>query len=212
MPRAAIQLAVLILAVPLQYFICKWTTPSVGERDILMRKLTRSLTLFSGGILKWDKWKEWVTEFISRFDEKGECPALEVLKHRNPEGYYGQSTEPRSPRPSNVKFRVGQVIRHKKWNYRGVIIGWDEKLNAPDYWRASNHPADKPHWQTMPNYAILVDIRDRAEPQVTYIPEENIEIISNTKIIHDEVDDYFLEFDGAQYLLRPWLRKVYPHD
>lgn len=110
---------------------------------------------------------------------------MEVLKHRNPEGHYAASAEPRSPRPSNIKFRVGQVIRHKKWNYRGVIIGWDEKLNvrnmsynsyvfrvycvvpkknqylphtqglelftysryffqAPDYWRASNHPADKP--------------------------------------------------------------------
>jgi hemimethylated DNA binding protein len=34
----------------------------------------------------------------------------------------------------------------------------------------------------MPNYAILVDTRDRPEPQVTYVPEENLEIITNTKV------------------------------
>ena len=35
------------------------------------------------------------------------------------------STEPRSPREPHIKFRVGQVIQHKKWGYRGVIVGWD---------------------------------------------------------------------------------------
>jgi hypothetical protein len=35
------------------------------------------------------------------------------------------STKPRFPRPPHVKYRVGQVIKHKKWGYRGVIIGWD---------------------------------------------------------------------------------------
>jgi len=35
------------------------------------------------------------------------------------------STEIRSPRPAQVKFHVGQVVRHKRFGYRGVIIGWD---------------------------------------------------------------------------------------
>lgn len=40
------------------------------------------------------------------------------------------SPEPRSPRQSHVKFRVGQVMRHKKWGYRGIIIGWDVKAKV----------------------------------------------------------------------------------
>jgi len=67
---------------------------------------------------------------MSRFDDKGECPAVEVIKHNNPHGHFGDSTEPRSPRSPRVKLRVGQVIRHKKWGYRGVVIGWDEKLKV----------------------------------------------------------------------------------
>ena len=34
----------------------------------------------------------------------------------------------------------------------------------------------------MPNYAVLVDTRDRQSAQMTYIPEENILVISNTKV------------------------------
>ena len=34
----------------------------------------------------------------------------------------------------------------------------------------------------MPNYAILVDVRDRAGNQVTYVSEENLEVISNTRV------------------------------
>ena len=34
----------------------------------------------------------------------------------------------------------------------------------------------------MPNYSILVDTRDRLAPQVTYVPQENIEVIVNTQV------------------------------
>lgn len=34
----------------------------------------------------------------------------------------------------------------------------------------------------MPNYVILVDTRDRLTPQLTYAPQENLEVIKNTKV------------------------------
>lgn len=40
------------------------------------------------------------------------------------------SPEPRMPRSGEVRFHIGQVIRHKKWKYRGVIIGWDNKAKV----------------------------------------------------------------------------------
>lgn len=36
----------------------------------------------------------------------------------------------RTPRPNNVQFRVGQVVKHKKLGYRAVIIGWDPKARV----------------------------------------------------------------------------------
>lgn len=64
----------------------------------------------------------------------------------------------------------------------------------------------------MPNYAVLVDTRDRLTPQVAYVVEENIEPVSKIRILHPLLDTYFEEFDGEKYLMRPWLRKVYPRD
>lgn len=46
-----------------------------------------------------------------------------------PNGYFSGSPEPRNDR-SNVKFRIGQVIKHKRFGYRGVIVGWDRKTKV----------------------------------------------------------------------------------
>ena len=48
--------------------------------------------------------------------------------------------------------------------------------------------------------------------EMTYVPQENIEVIKNTKILQPSVEDYFENFDGSQYLPRPWLKTVYPRD
>lgn len=221
--RAAFQLGLLLLAVPAQYFISKWMSTNESQRSYAIRNLVTSAVGFKEKYLSWKSWQRWCLNILSSVqgsypqygqsdDPEGESPAVEVMKFRDPKGYFGGSPEPRSPRPPHIKYRIGQVIKHKRWGYRGVIIGWDETARAPKHWFDANHPPDKPHWQTQPNYAILVDTRDRLTPQMTYVPEENFEILSNVKILHPAIDEYFESFDGAQYLPRPSLRAVYPHD
>lgn len=41
-------------------------------------------------------------------------------------------------RPSNnsVRFRVGDIMMHKRYHYRGVIYGWDPICKASDEWIA----------------------------------------------------------------------------
>ncbi len=51
--------------------------------------------------------------------------AKEVEQYMLREVYFAQSKEPRTKRPSNVHFVVGQVVKHKMDGYHGVIIGWD---------------------------------------------------------------------------------------
>ena len=79
--------------------------------------------------------------------------AKEVEEYMMREVYFAQSKEPRTKRPSNVHFVVGQVVKHKMDGYHGVIIGWDPvakvcvcvycvvcvtnhmiPLQAPDWW------------------------------------------------------------------------------
>ena len=44
------------------------------------------------------------------------------------------------------------------------------------------------HWRTMPNYSILVDTRDRLAPQITYVPQENLEIATKTQVRPLKID------------------------
>lgn len=52
-------------------------------------------------------------------------PAKEVQDYLFDNVYFTHSKEPRSVRPRNLQFHVGQVVRHKQDNYHGVIVGWD---------------------------------------------------------------------------------------
>ncbi|XP_076466423.1 F-box only protein 21-like [Babylonia areolata] len=223
--QAVLQLSLLLLAVPAQYFITHLISSSdSSSRNLAFRRLVNSAAGFRSKYLSLAAWSQWCQDLLSLFspagshhfhghdDPNGESPAVEVLRYKDKWGYFASSPEPRSPRPSNVKFHVGQVIRHKRWKYRGVIIGWDPKAKAPEDWLRMNHPSNKKHWRDMPNYSILVDTRDRLAPQITYVPQENIEVIDKTQVMHPSLDNYFEHYDGAQYITRPWLQAVYPQD
>ena len=67
----------------------------------------------------------------------GECIAFEVLKYREKreKGAFASSTRPRTNRAKpEIKYRIGQVIKHKRWGYRAVIVGWDHQASAPEEW------------------------------------------------------------------------------
>jgi hemimethylated DNA binding protein len=51
---------------------------------------------------------------------------------------------------------VGQVIRHGIHNYRGVIVAWDERAKAPDWWIRKVHGKEQIE---EPNYTVLIDTR-----------------------------------------------------
>ncbi|VDN24674.1 unnamed protein product [Gongylonema pulchrum] len=116
------------------------------------------------------------------FKEEFVDEVVDVPEEEKKKKYFGASLEPRDPRPPYVKYRVGDVVRHKVHGYKGVIIGWDEKAVAPQTWLDKTHKGRKasvhfsPEWSEMPNYSIIIDTRDRLIPQLAYVVEENIEL------------------------------------
>ena len=186
--------------------------PDLTDREFVTRKLMQSGVNIFRRLLDWDEWKTHIKIFAENLvsnEDIGECVAKEVFRFREPNGYFGTSLDPRLDR-KGVKYRIGQVIKHKKYGYRGVIIGWDKTTKAPDFWIYANHL--KPDWRHQPNYSVLVDVNDRSDVQTTYVVEENLEIISGSQVEHPEIDDFFSHFDGAQYHPRPWLKELYPRD
>jgi len=220
--REHVQFAALFLCVPLQLFLSQYMGSTESNRTYAISKLVSQWTQIRETWLRVEPWRNWCKRLLAlrmrdlidplgHMDPLGECPAVEVFKFRDKDGFFGQSPEPRDARPPHVLFRVGQVVKHKRWGYRGVIIGWDETARAPASWIAEMHKGN-PEWRGQPNFAILVDTRDRPAPQITYVPQDNLEVLKHTKILHPSTEDYFENFDGSQYLPRPWLRTVYPRD
>jgi len=225
--REHLQFAVLFLCVPIQYFAVEFMGSSEVSRTYHISQLVEEVYKLRSQWLSIEPWRKWcvkvldsITEHgLSRFspgtdeeaDGLGESPAIEVMKFREKNGFFAQGPETRDPKNPSVIYRVGQVVEHKRWKYHGVIIGWDVKAKAPAEWLKEMH-GDNKHWRDQPNYAVLVDTRDRTAPQMTYVPQENIQVIRNKKVLHPNVDDYFEAHDGAQYLPRPWLRALYPRD
>ncbi|EDV24793.1 uncharacterized protein TRIADDRAFT_56958 [Trichoplax adhaerens] len=209
--RAEVQMMLLVLAVPAQYYLA---SVSSNDRSYYTKRLVGNIQNWYSSYFNLTTWKWWLDSLMldALEIEEGFCPAVEVEKFRSGDENFAKSTIPRTPRPPHVRYRIGQVIRHRQWGYRGVIVGWDPVAKAPKEWLDHMHPADKPHWRKKANYLVLVDTRDRLTPQSTYVAEENIEILTNRKIIHPKVGDHFEEFDNSRYIPRPWLRKVYPDD
>ena len=96
----------------------------------------------------------------------------------------------------HAKFSVGQVIYHKLFDYRGVIVDVDACFAGDDEWydtmATSCPPKDNPWYHVLVHNAV----------HRTYVAEVNlVPDDSNEPIDHPEVEDFFSEFHAGMYRL-----------
>ncbi len=91
------------------------------------------------------------------------------------------------------KFHRGQVVRHKLFDYRGVVVGVDETFQLPEEWyeqvARSRPPKDQP-W-----YHVLV----HGAQQTTYVAERNLELGSGQAVEHPLLSRFFDKFSDGFY-------------
>lgn len=225
--QAVLHFVVILLLVPVQYLIVTYFGSTTTQKSQQLQQLISLASKYKDQYLSWETWQKWCYDVLKRIsslnsiksrrmaretEDDGESLAIEVLRYRNPKGYFGMSVEPRTPRPQFVKYRIGQVVLHKRYNYRGVIVGWDSTGKAPEDWLEKSLESNKQQWKNQPNYSILVDTRDRSRAQMAYVAEEFLEPIPEFKVIHPDLEKYFEGHDGSRYRPRPRLKVLYPHD
>lgn len=96
-----------------------------------------------------------------------------------------------------AKFRIGQLIEHKLFKYRGVIFDVDPVYTGTDAWYESvtmtRPPRDKP-W-----YRVLV----HNAAHETYVAERNLEPDnSHEPVNHPMVDVVFDRFQNGVYQIK----------
>ncbi|NXL89828.1 FBX21 protein, partial [Alectura lathami] len=233
---AALQICVLLSALPAQYLISRWYGADSAQRIQLTRRMIACGSSFAKSYLSVDAWadrfKLWLSKASKNKNERGR-----VVNTREEEGswgrrswYYGEkkirsanneaekhsyfaaATHVRSPKPESVQFSVGQVVVHRRLSYSGVIVGWDVKAKAPEEWLQDKYPPAKQGVKDTPHYRILINTASGFGKSTTYVPEEEITIIMGLEVHHPDMKAYFSGYDGSKYTMQPWLKKVYPHD
>jgi len=92
------------------------------------------------------------------------------------------------------KFKPGQIISHKLFHYRGVILNVDATFQLTDEWyefMAKSKPSKNKPW-----YHVLVDQSNTT----TYVAEQNLEEEPSPQPVrHPLVGQYFNRFEEGCY-------------
>ena len=95
-----------------------------------------------------------------------------------------------------IKFHIGQIMRHKNFGYRGVIYDVDALYSGTEVWYqrvAKSRPAKDQPW-----YHVLVDGSDIT----TYVAESNMLVADDLEAInHPLTEVYFINFSNGKYIL-----------
>lgn len=96
-----------------------------------------------------------------------------------------------------ARFHIGQLVHHRLFDYRGVVVDVDPIFSGSDEWyeqvARSRPPKDQP-W-----YRVLV----HGAKQETYVAERNLEQDdSGEPIRHPLLGEFFGDLEGGRYRLR----------
>ena len=98
MARAGFQLILLLLAVPAQYLLSKWLSPTSSDREYYTRTVLQNTIHSVRRLFDWRGWQSSLSQLLDKVfdgDLEGECVAKEVFAHKEPNGYFSTSPVPR---------------------------------------------------------------------------------------------------------------------
>lgn len=100
-----------------------------------------------------------------------------------------------------ARFKPGQLVKHKHYGYRGVIVASDPTCQGTDTWYYSN--ASQPD-RDQPWYHVLIHDAEHT----TYAAQSSLDADNSGEAIkHPWLNDFFSEFVQGHYVRnnRPWM-------
>jgi len=118
-------------------------------------------------------------------------------------------TSPRVPTPTDsrfpaARFAIGEVVRHRLLDFRGVIFDVDPEFANSDEWYEAIPEEMRPA-KEQPFYHLLAENAETG--YVAYVSQQNlVPDEDEDEIDHPAVGTMFDGFDGRRYTLKPELR------
>lgn len=98
---------------------------------------------------------------------------------------------------THVKYRIGQVVRHRTRDFRGVVFDVDPQFSDSEEWYQSIPETERPS-KDQPFYHLLAD--NGNSYYTAYVSEHNLEIDpSGEPLEHPSLDDMFGPFEDGRY-------------
>jgi len=110
------------------------------------------------------------------------------------------SAATKAPPIAHADFAIGEVVRHRMLEFRGVIFDVDPVFaNSEEWYQAI--PEDLRPSKDQPFYHLLAE--NSESNYVAYVSQQNlIRDISDEPIDHPAISGIFDAFDGGRYRLR----------
>jgi len=104
-------------------------------------------------------------------------------------------------RPLFAKYAIGEVVKHRKYPFRGVIYDVDPQFaNTEEWWQSI--PEEVRPRKDQPFYHLFAE---NAETEyVAYVSEQNLlPDTSGDPVRHPQVDEMFSRDDDGVYVIKP---------
>ena len=107
------------------------------------------------------------------------------------------------PRAARARFAIGDVVRHRDYDFRGVIFDIDPVFANSEEWYEAI-PQDVRPDRDQPYYHLFAESEE--ESYIAYVSQQNL--VRDTEgdpVEHPALPQVFEPFDGARYRLRAGL-------
>ncbi len=107
---------------------------------------------------------------------------------------------PPLPPVSKARFGIGDVVKHRHFEFRGVIFDVDPVFANSDEWYDSIPEAIRPR-KDQPFYHLLAENAESS--YVAYVSQQNLVVDdSDEPVDHPGIAGMFDGFDGTRYRLK----------
>ena len=101
---------------------------------------------------------------------------------------------------TRAKYHLGQIVRHRKHPFRGVVFDVDPEFSNSEDWYQSI-PEDSRPAKNQPFYHLLAE--NESDYYVAYVSEQNlVPDESGQPVEHPDLPDLFGEIENGRYPLQ----------
>ncbi len=113
----------------------------------------------------------------------------------------GAAGDPKAPPVAHARFSIGEVVRHRMFDFRGVIFDIDPVFaNSEEWYQAI--PEDMRPPKDQPFYHLLAENSESS--YIAYVSQQNL--LPDTMggpVDHPAISGMFEDFAEGRYRLRP---------